>query len=261
MKREKGLFVISEGKYLYCIILESSYRTFGPMGIGGRGDEVHTICYRDLACVISSVPMTQYVISRENLIAHEKVIEEVMKEYAVLPVKFCTIATSVDEIRSLLMKRYHEFKNLLRSMDNKVELGLRAFWRNMEDIFQEIGASDRSVKKLKQRLRKDEDSSFEDKITLGKRVKKALEKKKDAEAEGIVQILKPLCVDFRLNKAIGDNSVLNSAFLVDRTQEREFDELVEKIAEKHKERLRLEYIGPAAPFNFVNLNIKWGSEA
>lgn len=251
--------MISEGKYLYCVIRESSYRTFGPLGIGRRGDEVHTICYRDLACVISSTSMTQYVISRENLIAHEKVIEEVMKEYAVLPVKFCTIATSVDEIRSLLMKRYHEFKNLLRSMDNKVELGLRAFWRNMEDIFQEIGASDRSVRKLKQRLRKDEDSSFEDKITLGKKVKKALGKKKNAAAEEIVQILKPICVDFLINKTIGDNAVLNSAFLVDRTQEREFDDLVEKIAEKQKDRLRLEYVGPAAPFNFVNLNIKWGS--
>lgn len=249
-----------EGKYLYCIIQESSHHTFGPIGISGRGDEVHTICYRDIACVISSSPMTQYVISRENLLAHEKVIEEVMQEYTVLPVRFCTIATSVDEIRSLLMRRYQEFKILLRSMDNKVELGLKAFWLDMDEIFREIGASDRTLKLFKEELQKRKDPSLHEKITLGKKAKNALERKKEIEREEIIQALRPICVDVRLNKTFGDNTVLNCAFLVDRTQEREFDDLVERLNERCKERLKFVYVGPAPPFNFVDLQIKWGSE-
>jgi hypothetical protein len=87
-----------EGKYIYCIIETKQERNFGPIGIGGRGDEVTTIGYGDLSMVISDSPMTKYVVSRENMLAHEMVIEEVMKEFTVLPVRFCTIASDADEL-------------------------------------------------------------------------------------------------------------------------------------------------------------------
>jgi len=251
--------MLDEGKYLYCIIEEPSHRTFGPNGIGKRGDEVHTLCHRDLACVISSTPMTKYVISRHNLMAHEKVIEEVMKDYTVLPVRFCTIASSIDEVRSLLMKRYQEFKNLLRSMDNKVELGLKVFWLNMDRIFKEIGASEREVKVLKEKLQK-KNASLNEKIALGEKVKKALDMRREADAEEILQVLKPKCIDLCLNETVGDNMILNSAFLVDKMQEREFDNLVDELTEKYKGSLKFKYVGPAPPFNFVNLVIRWGAE-
>ena len=34
---------VHEGKYIYCIIGSSEPRSFGPLGIGGRGDSLHTI--------------------------------------------------------------------------------------------------------------------------------------------------------------------------------------------------------------------------
>ncbi len=250
-----------EGKYLYCIIEEGSHRSFGPIGIGKRGDEVHTLCYRDLACVLSSTPMTKYVISRDNLIAHEKVIEKAMKDYTVLPIRFCTIATSIDEVRSLLMKRYQEFKNLLRSMDNKVELGLKAFWLNMDAIFREIGVSDKKINLLKEKLQKmKKNPSMNEKVILGEKVKKVLEEKRKAEAEEVIQTLEPKCIHLRLNETVGDNMLFNSVFLVDRMQEPEFDDLVDNLTEKYRDRLLFKYVGPTPPFNFVNLTIEWGAE-
>ena len=250
---------MDEGKYLYCVINESQDRTFGPIGIGDRGDEVHTLGFRDLACVISSTPMTKYVISRENLIAHEKVIEEVMKDNTVLPVRFCTIATSVEEIRSLLMKRYQELKNLLRSMDNKVELGLKLFWQDMESIFKEIGSTHKEIKSLKQKLiKKSTSPSLDEKVDLGKKVKEALERKREDETEEILDILRPKCINLRKNKIMTDAMVLNCAFLIDRTREREFDDIIEDLSQKYKNRLKFKYVGPIAPFNFAELVIKWG---
>lgn len=247
-----------EGKYLYCIIAEASHRTFGSIGIGEKRNEVHTLCYRDLACILSSTLMTKYLINRNNLMAHEKVIEEVMKEYTVLPIRFGTIATSNDEVRSLLMKNYHEFKKLLRSMDNKVELGLKVFWLNMDIIFKEIAASDREVKVLKERIQKKrKDFSLDERITLGEKVKNALERKREAEADEILRPLKSKCIDFCLNEPAGDSAVLNCAFLIDRMQEREFDDIVENLTRKHNNH-KFKYIGPSPPFNFVNLVIRWG---
>jgi len=90
------------GHYIYCIIGTRQERNFGPIGIGGRGDEVLTIGYDDLSMVVSNHPMTKFVVSRENMLAHQKVIEEVMKEFdSVLPVRFDTVASNADEIRNL----------------------------------------------------------------------------------------------------------------------------------------------------------------
>ena len=43
----------AEGVYVYCIIEANEPRDFGTIGIGGRGDEVYTVHYRDLAAVVS----------------------------------------------------------------------------------------------------------------------------------------------------------------------------------------------------------------
>ncbi len=110
-----------EGKYIYCIIATSQERNLGPIGIGGRADDVLTIGYEDLSMVVSSHPIAKLAINSDNMIAHERVIEEVMKEFdSVLPVRFGTIASNADEIRNLLGRRYRELKNALRDLDHKV---------------------------------------------------------------------------------------------------------------------------------------------
>jgi len=68
-----------EGKYIYCIIETKQERNFGPVGIGGRGCEVLAIGYDDLSMVVSNHPLTNITASKENMLTHQKVIEQVMK--------------------------------------------------------------------------------------------------------------------------------------------------------------------------------------
>jgi len=106
--------MVGEGKYIYGIIGTNEGRNFGPIGIGERGDIVSTIGYEELSAVISNSSLDKYVVNKENLIAHEKVMEEVMKNYTVLPMRFCTVASSAEEVRNLLRKRYLELKNFIK---------------------------------------------------------------------------------------------------------------------------------------------------
>ena len=85
----------NEGQYIYAIVAADKERSFGPIGIGGRSDEVSTICYRDIAAVISPSLIIAYSVSKANTIAHQKVMEEVMKYYPMLPVKFGTISEGI----------------------------------------------------------------------------------------------------------------------------------------------------------------------
>ena len=247
-----------EGKYVYCIIGGNEGRNFGPIGIGKRGDIVSTIGLNDISAVISSSTVTQYVINPENLTAHEKVIEEVMKDYTVLPLRFCTIANSAEEVRTLLRRRYGEFKGMLRDLDNKVEMGLKARWTDMKGIFDEIAQEDPGVKEGKKKAEGGAgDPDSDEKIAVGKAVKAALDKKKGIEGEKVLNKFKRVALDMRNNDPVGDNMFLNAVFLIDRTREKQFDFLVEDLVDSYKDKVDFKVVGPAPPFNFVNIEMKW----
>lgn len=245
-----------EGKYIYCIINGDEGRNFGPIGIGKRGDIVSTIGFNDVSAVISSSPVTRYVIDPDNLMAHEKVIEAVMKDYTVLPVRFCTIANSAEEVRTFLRRQHGEFKGLLHDLDNKVEMGLKARWNHMDRIFEEIAQTDPRVKELKKRVERSNEADSDEKIILGKAVKAALDEKKAQLAEKILRRFKRLTLDTHQNDVMGDDMFLNAVFLIDRTREKQFDFLVEDLAEEYDNQADFKLVGPAPPFNFVSIEMK-----
>jgi len=246
-----------DGKYIYCIVSTKDERNFGPMGVGGRGDEVLTIGYDDLSMVVSNHTMVKFVVNRENMLAHEKVIEEVMREFdSVIPVRFGTIASNADEIRNLLDRRYREFKNLLRDMSNKVELGVKGLWKNMDVIFKEIVVENREIKRAKEKIQNDAGKkNTQGKMGVGRMVKEALQKKKEQEAERIVDALRRAAFEYKLNKTIGDEMFANAAFLVDKGREKEFDNIMDDLSEEYKDRIKFMYTGPLPVFNFVNIVI------
>jgi len=128
-----------DGKYIYCIIASEYDGNFGPIGIGGRGDLVTTIAYEGLCMVVSDHPLSRFTVNPENILAHQKVTEAVMKEFnSILPIRFGTIAATPDEIRNLLNRRYSEFMELLRQFENKVEFNVRGTWKNMGEIYKAI---------------------------------------------------------------------------------------------------------------------------
>ena len=140
-----------EGKYICCIIESGEFQSFGPLGIGGRGDEVYTICFDDLAAVVSNSPIVKYSVSRENMVAHEKAIEEVMKEHVVLPVRFCTIAEDEEKVKKILEKEHDKFKDLLSKMKGKKELGLKAIFKE-DVIYKDIIERYEDIRLLKEKI-------------------------------------------------------------------------------------------------------------
>ncbi|MDI6892488.1 MAG: GvpL/GvpF family gas vesicle protein [Actinomycetota bacterium] len=254
------------GKYIYCIVGTSEKRNFGPIGIGGRGDEVYTVCYRDLAAVISDSPIIKYSICRENTLAHQVVMEKVMKDCTILPVRFGTIAEGKDGVapeerikEKVLKERYEEFKDLLKKMDGKIELGVKALWANMGTIFDEIVEENKGVKRLKQKIlaAKLPAQTRADTVAVGEMVKSALEAKKDKKGKEILDALKKFSVDFRTNKVFGDKMVMNAAFLVDKAREKQFDEEINKLEARYDGRIKFKYVGPIPPCNFVEIVVTW----
>ena len=245
-----------EGKYIYGIIDTNGVRNFGAIGIGGRGDVVSNINYQDISAVISNYPMEKYELSKENLLAHEEVVERVMSDYTVLPMRAFTIAANAEEVRDFLRKHYRELTGLIKDMDNKVELGLTAFWKDMAPIFQEIVNENGKIRTLREKIAGiAERQGFKEKINLGEMVASAVKYKKEIEGEEILRSLKKSAIDFRMNDVRGDEMIINAAFLIDRGWENEFDSKVRELNSKYAQRIRFKYVGPMPPYNFVNLRI------
>ena len=245
-----------EGKYIYCIIESKQERNFGPLGIGERGDELLTIGYDDLSMVVSNHPIAKLTANRENFVGHEKAIEEVMKEFdSVLPVRFGTIASGADEIRNLLDRRYREFKSALRDMEHKVELGVKGIWNDMDVVFSEIVEGNETIKNLRKQLKGKGSQNVQVKINIGQLVKKELDQKKEKQAEEIVDRLRRMSYEYKLNKTIGDEMFMNAAFLVDKGREKEFDNTMDDLCDEYEDKMKFMYAGPLPVFNFVNILI------
>ena len=249
------------GKYLYCIIPCQEERTFDAVAIGSEDGVVHTVCHKGLAAVVSDSPVKQYESTRRNMMAHEKVLERIMREFTLLPVRFGTIADSADPVRDiqkLLPARLEEFNRLLREMEGKVELGLKAFWRAEKAVFEEIVTENADIRKLRKSLsgKPPEAIRFEG-IPLGRMVKEALDRKRSQEAAKILLPLRPIAHRVRENDTLVDRAIVNAAFLVDRKREQDFDQAIRGLDRELGNRLALKYVGPVPPYNFVNIVVNW----
>ena len=115
--------------YLYCIIESKQDDNFGTIGIkrserANAQSEVYTINYKDLSAVVSNFIGREAIDVLREGITHQKVVEEVMKKYEVLPMRFGQVPKSQEEIKGFLTENYDEIKDLFRKIEGKTELGL-----------------------------------------------------------------------------------------------------------------------------------------
>jgi len=247
-----------EGQYIYAIIKTDQDKGFGFMGIGDGNNEVYTVRHGDVGAVISNSPIVQYPVTRANTMTHQKVMEAVMKQYPMLPVRFGTVAEGMDLIvEKLLKERQAEFRDSLHYMQDKIELGIKAIWKDMKPIFEEIVDSSAEIVRLRDRLLKGRGGVQKDQVRLGEMVKKALEARKRREEQTVLDPLDGLWVERKLNDPFGDRMITNAAFLVERDKEAAFDLAVEKMAAQYDGRMVFKYVGPIPPCNFVEIVVKW----
>src|SRR5262249_31038118 len=108
----------SFGKYVYCVIESSRPLCFGPIGLGTAPSEVYTVAYDRLAAVVSDAPPE--ILTRENVLAHERVNQAVMREHPLIPMSFGTVFRTREDVIELLRSTAREFGEVLDKMRDKV---------------------------------------------------------------------------------------------------------------------------------------------
>src|SRR5687768_4059948 len=162
------------GKYVYCVIQSADPLKFGAAGIGDNGTEIHTVHYRDLAAVVSDVPLGVLDSTRENVLAHERVNEIVMRDHTVIPMSFGTIFKTRDDIVQLLRSAYDAFGDVLSKMRDKMEFGLKVLW-DRDSIVKDIEDEDEGIHRLKNEIALQKGSTYFARMQYGRAIDASLQ--------------------------------------------------------------------------------------
>jgi len=251
------LEIPKEGKYIYGIIRHAGPLDYGPIGIGKRADRVYGINFKDISAIVSNSPIIIYEARRVNMIAHEEVLEEVMKQFTVLPVRFSTISEHNDDagILRILEKDYKKFDDLLSKMEGKKELGLKVLAQEAA-IYESIIEKYDEIRILRGKLMNlPPDKTHYQRMKIGEMVAEALKNETGIYKNTTLDVLNPLADDVKINDNYGELMILNAAFLIKNSAEPAFDKAVSDLDEKYGSFMTFKYVGTLPPYNFVNLVI------
>ncbi|MEK7121369.1 MAG: GvpL/GvpF family gas vesicle protein, partial [Patescibacteria group bacterium] len=217
-----------EGKYIYCIVKKP--KSFGVefCGVGGGG--LHLIHSGELAAVVSDSSITDYPITRENTMTHQRAIEEVMRAHAsVLPVSFGTVAENKAVVeKKLLESKQSELLDAMRCIEGKVELNLKALWLDLHSIYQKVVAENPDLARLKKE-RTGRMLSMDESIEIGKLIESGLETRREKIKEEILSLLEDIVVDRKdtpISRGFGGQMIFNVAVLIPEDRQKVFDKIV-----------------------------------
>jgi gas vesicle protein GvpL/GvpF len=209
----------------------------------------------DLSAVVSDTPLGVLDPTRENVLAHQRVNETVMREHTVLPMSFGTMFKTREDVTAFLKSAYRAFSDVLDKMQNKLEFGLKVLW-DRESVIREIETEDEDIHRLKNEIAAQKGSTYFARMQYGRLIDAALQSKSERYVNEIFDRLRDVSVAARANKPIGDRMIMNAAFLIERDREAEFDQKVKEIAAKYEGKLSFKYTGPWPPYNFVHIRLK-----
>ncbi|PZE19730.1 GvpL/GvpF family gas vesicle protein [Paenibacillus xerothermodurans] len=244
------------GIYIFCAIQSETAEDFGVIEIEGENKELFTIRYKDAAIVAAEAPMKIYQPNKDNLSMHQNAVSLVMKKNStVIPVSFGNIFHSKEDVGVLLENLYPQFEKLFPAIQGKVELGLKVIGKK---AWLESKVSENSnFKQMAKTVRgKSEAAAYYERIQLGGAAKQLIDSLQQQVEQDIFNPLRELAEASTTNAPIGEKMLLNAAFLVDRQNENRFDEKVNELYEKWKDRVEFSYTGPWAAYNFVNIRLK-----
>jgi len=245
--------------YIYGFINTNEEQIFDYVGI--EGGEVYTQPYQDIAAVVSDSPFTQFdALPKETLFLHlavyQAVIERIMKNHYIIPMKFGTAVQGEEEVKRILKKGYDRIKTSSIAMEDKIELDVVAMWSNLDAVLKTIGEEE-EIKKLKEEANsKPPDQRIEAGINLGKMVKASLDGKRKKYASEILGVLGNKSENHFIHDVMDDSMIMNAAFLINKDNKKGFESEIDDLDEKYQGEINFRIVGPLPPYSFCMLEMK-----
>lgn len=99
-----------------------------PHAAGLDGAPLRVVAAEGLAAVVSDRGDEELTLTEDSLWAHERIVERLMQERPVLPMRFGSVLAGDDAVAAMLSARRDELTDGLRRVRGAVELGVRIAW-------------------------------------------------------------------------------------------------------------------------------------
>ena len=121
--------------YVYGIVGATSFDD--PLPNGHDEASVFALVSGDFAFAVSCLERSAVEVSAVNVWLHDNVLSALMTQYAVLPMRFGTIAVGAEQLLEGIMKRRGQLIKDLTRLNEKVEIALHISVKNWEEVKQQ----------------------------------------------------------------------------------------------------------------------------
>jgi hypothetical protein len=240
--------------YLYGIIDSSDQITESIYGLEGTG--VYNIPFCDIGAVVSEINQPIQDVTEGTVLEHEAIVEKLMADFTVLPVRFQTVIDGRYNLLSMMQSHYRDFKDNLERLCNKFEFGIKVIW---------------SADKIKENIIKTLNKEQQKKLELGSSPSKKFMKDKfdkykidkefEAKADKLIKVMdiffSKFAAEKRIDKLKTENLLLDAVYLVEKDKESNFREAFRHIKSARSD-FKYLFSGPWPAYNFVVLSKKSG---
>jgi hypothetical protein len=238
--------------YTYAII--NSKDEIDESITGLERSSVYNIAYRDIGVVASELNEEINQITDNSALEHEKVVERLMTNFTVLPMRFLTIFNTKEDLLSMLAFYYEDFKNNLERLSNKVEFGIKVIWPADPIRQRIIEAYNKTRHNVSVSMDSPAKSFLKEKLE-----KHIIDKEFEEEANRCIAVIdgyfNKIACEKKLKKLQTENLLLNSSYLVDKDRQNDFKQAFEQLRSAPGD-LKFLFSGPWPCYNFVTLTKK-----
>jgi hypothetical protein len=237
--------------YVYGIVPAQTRMPAHPAGIDGQSCQVTGPCGA-IAALISPMPAERPLGTAGDLRTHARVVEAVARSSAILPMQFGAVMGGEDAVQSELLEPYQEeFAGRLARLRGCDQFTVKGRYEG-DVALREVVAEEPDIRRLSERLRgRDEVASRGGNIQLGELVARALERKREADAEVLAEALAAHAEAVTEHPSGAQGVAADMAFLVPRPRQRGFEGAAEELAQHWQGRIRLRLVGPLPPYDFT----------
>lgn len=235
--------------YIYGVVRAGCAVPDDLAGLGG--ERVELVEHGELGALVSGVATERPLGTRDDLFAHERVVDTVARDSTVLPFRFGSVIERSAVTDELLGEHEADLAAALDELEGRVQYNVKG--RYEEDVvLREVVAEDPEIAELRERTRDvPEEASYQDRVRLGELVVQAIQERADREGADLHDRLAALAAAAVTHESNEPEQVLDSAFLVERDRTEEFEQAVDQLGEEFAGRVRFRLGGPLAPYDFV----------
>jgi|GEM_PF-2915535 len=231
-------------KYVYCLTKNIGQINIPTPGIGGA--KIHQVFEEKISAFVSDGNLTSMTCNTSNIITHQMVVQEAFRVCnSLIPCRFGTIFSDLEEIQAVLKKHYDGLFTHLIKIEDKFEVSARLILSELEENKSPPMETENPKEGGQYLLSKKKASDF----------KKELHLKAQEYCSAMNKATTPFWEEvIEHEQCVGNSFLVSLYYLLRREELPPFKTAFQKFKETMPE-LKLQYSGPWPPYNFSQIQM------